>query len=64
MTSVSQNDIAVSNGMYFVDLVLYAELVEASEKFGEKLHYFLGIFDIVTELSESNHVSEQQSDIF
>jgi len=64
VTSVSQNDIAVSNGMYFVDLVLYAELVEASEKFGEKLHYFLGIFDIVTELSESNHVSEQQSDIF
>ncbi len=58
MTSVSQNDIAVSNGMYFVDLVLYAELVEASEKFGEKLHYFLGIFDIVTELSESDHVSE------
>jgi len=59
VTSVSQNDIAVSNGMYFVDLVLYAELVEASEKFGEKLHYFLGIFYIVTELSESDHVSEQ-----
>ena len=59
MTSVSQNDIAVSNSMYFVDLVLYAELVEASEKFWEKLHYFLGIFDIVTELSESDHVSEQ-----
>lgn len=58
MTSVSQNDIAVSNGMYFVDLVLYAELVEPSEKFGEKLDYFLGIFDIVTELSESDHVSE------
>ena len=61
MTCVSQDYIAISYCMHFVDLVLNAELVESRKQFRQKLNDFLWILYIVTELCETYHISEEKS---
>lgn len=59
ITCVAQNHIAVSNSVDLVNFVLHTELIESGKQFGEKLDNLFGVLDIITELSESNHVSEK-----
>jgi hypothetical protein len=56
---IAHKDVAISDGVHFVNFVLDAQLIKPGEQFGEKFDDLPWIFHAVAELCEAHHVSKQ-----
>jgi hypothetical protein len=56
--AVTHDNVAVADGMNFVNSFFITDLIKSGEEFRKKRNDFSLVLNVVTKLGEANHVSE------